>query len=341
MLAVLFFLIWAPLPLLTAAPQRPAPALPGSPAEVRARADRELGLDAGRLARLEQRARETLAELAPRFPGTPSRPIVVTAHRDADSLPAELREHLHEGTPGFVLLGHDEIHLLLDEIAPAPPGDLRTVLRHEMVHVLLDQFAGQRAPLVPRWLHEGLAQVLSDFTYLGTTEEGLVYVMAIGRLPRLSDLERDFPADDLQRRRAYAFARSFTAYLVRETSLETILEAVSRLDDEGFSSAWLRVTHHGLGREMEAWRDHLLNESGAPWRILFNNCFQYLMIAAVGLLAFAAIRRFDRESRIRKRLELAELAETAAAAEAAAESGARPDSSDHADHGTTDGQTPH
>src|SRR5690606_24331841 len=67
------------------------------------------------VAAVQAMAEDGLRRLARHFPGAPERPIRVVVHSARDTLPPELREHLHEGTAGFALLGRDEAYVLLAE----------------------------------------------------------------------------------------------------------------------------------------------------------------------------------------------------------------------------------
>src|SRR5690606_22278453 len=128
------------------------------------------------------------------------------------------------------------------------------------------------AEFVPRWFHEGLAQVLSGDTYLDAKEVSLVTLAAHGRLLRFTDLRENFPGG-LDRRVAYAQSFSFVGYLVRELGLPTLVEA-TRFCNERFwySAGFARVTGDALHHWEARWRRYVLHESGATWRFLFENC---------------------------------------------------------------------
>jgi hypothetical protein len=257
-----------------------------------------------RIATVERLTRSAVTELRQTFPGTPYRGITVVVHADEDSLPEDARRGLHPGTPGMALLGRDEIHIVLDQLGQRGPADVRTVVIHEVVHVLLDQYAGPAAHWVPRWLHEGLAQVLSGDTYLGSREEDLLYPAITDRLLRLTELREDFPDDEDLRRQAYAQAFSFVGYLERRVGLKVVVAAVKRCsDDDWYRGAFARETGYPLTDELQDWEDYLRHGSGADWRFLFNNCFAYLMIGGFVLLALAGIRRWTKDAHHRAKLE--------------------------------------
>ncbi|MGE0142480.1 MAG: hypothetical protein AB7I19_04395 [Planctomycetota bacterium] len=254
--------------------------------------------------RAEEHLRSALTKLAPRFPGTPSRPFDVFLHSGLGSLSTADATHLHPGTPGFAVLGQDRIHILYDQIEPRPPNDLRTVLHHELVHVLVDQFAGDKGRLVPRWLHEGLAQSLSGETYLRAREVDLLTPLVHGRLLPLRALTRDFPDDPTQRRLAYHQSYSFVDWLIRRRGLRDIRQGIlwaTELDN--FIGGFAHVTQVPLIREYERWQQWITHESGAPWLFLFQNCFSYVMILGFVALAYSATRVHAREARTRRRMD--------------------------------------
>ncbi len=57
------------------------------------------------------------------------------------------------------------------------------------------------------------------------------------------------------------------------------------------------------------WIGYLENESGAAFRVVMRNCFSYLMILVVPVLALAVIKRLARDRRAHEKLRAAEEAE--------------------------------
>ena len=260
-------------------------------------------MSAVRLAAIERLVPKALAKVRGPFEGVPSRPFDVVVHRSLDALPEALRSELHPGTPGFAMLGRDEVHLVLDEVQLRPPHDLTTVLAHELVHLLIDQYAGEFAPTVPRWVHEGLAQHLSGETYLGAREDDLLYPAAVGRLSRFRDLARAFPEDEAGRLVAYAQSESFVSFLVRKVGVDVVVEAIRRSTElDGYVGGFALRAGTPLGWFEDEWLLWVRDESGARWRFFFQNCFSYSMIGGLVLLALALIRRLERDDRARRKL---------------------------------------
>jgi hypothetical protein len=117
------------------------------------------------------------------------------------------------------------IFLRSPRIRPGLAEPLHQVLDHEIVHILLGR-AFAHYP-VPRWLQEGVAQVVageytpSKVQQLGTFAEPMSFL----------ELAKGFPADALRARMAYAQSASLVAYLFQEhgtQSLQILIEEMSQ-----------------------------------------------------------------------------------------------------------------
>jgi hypothetical protein len=220
-------------------------------------------------------------------------------------MPAQIRQHLSLRSPGLALLARDEIHIVLDHLKYNPPGDLRTVVEHEVVHVLLDQYVGKAAgPYVPRWFHEGLAQALAESLYLGIREEDIVWRVQQQTHISFGRLVDGFPHDDHDALRlAYGQSFSYVSFLLRKVGLPTLLQiARSCGPSRDFEQTFLGITEKPLVSYEEAWRNYVLNLSGAKYRFILRNCFLLSLAAALPLLAFALVRRLRRDEGYRNKL---------------------------------------
>ncbi|HEX6812600.1 MAG TPA: hypothetical protein VF384_13320 [Planctomycetota bacterium] len=254
-----------------------------------------------------------LVRLREVFAGEPSRPFFVHVHADRDSMPGALAALLHQDSPGFALLGRHQIHIVWGEIRRTG-ANARGVVVHELVHEMLDQFVAPHGALIPRWFHEGLAQTIAGDTYLGAREEDLVGRAATGRLEAFGSLRKEFPTGENLLRVAYGQSYSYVAWLVREYGIESML-AVARATDDltSFERALVWRTGRSMPQLEDAWRDHLMHGSGAPWRVLFDQCFSLLLIAALPVLVLALMRRLRSEQLASARLAEKERAEHGAA----------------------------
>ena len=115
------------------------------------------------------------------------------------------------------------------------------------------------------------------------------------------------------------------SWLVRNHGLEQLLAIAKASDDITPFSSTLAGR---LGRPTvwleEQWRDYLLHGSGAPWRLVFGQCFSLLMLALLPVLVLALRRRLAREAATGRRLVATDAARAAAEAAAAAAAAAAP-----------------
>ena len=245
---------------------------------------------------------EELPALGRTFRGTPKRPFFVHVHASRSSMPESLAVHMHAEASGFTLLGAHQIHLAWAEMRRTSPS-LRGVVVHELVHELLDQYVHPNGARIPRWFHEGLAQHIAGDTYLGAREDDLVWRVGARRLLAFGDLRAGFPADEDELRTAYAQSFSYVSWLAREFGLDSLLAVAAATDDlTSFERALVGRTGRSTLELEDAWKEHLLHASGAPWRVLFDQCFSLLLVGALPLLALAMIRRLAADKRAASRL---------------------------------------
>lgn len=245
---------------------------------------------------VREMVRSELVHLAAVFPGMPKHAFFVHVHADRDSMPEALAAGLHRDSPGFAMLGQHQIHIVWGEIRRTG-ASARGVVVHELVHELLDQFVAPHGALMPRWFHEGLAQTIAGDTYLGAREEDLVGRAMTDRLEPFGSLRKEFPSGETGLRLAYGQSYSFVAWLVREYGMEALLRVARAADDlTSFERALVGRTGRTFPQLEAAWHDHLMHGSGAPWRVLFDQCFSLLLIAALPVLVLALMRRLKSEA---------------------------------------------
>lgn len=252
-----------------------------------------------------QRVREAVASGLPRLQRAFQKPLQrrfhVFVHADREHLPDAMVASLHEDAAGFALLGMHQIHIVRDEI-PGSGSTLAGVVAHELVHELLDQYAGEFGRLIPRWFHEGLAQVLAGDTYLHVREEELVFRLLNRTLLSFEQLRHKFPTTQPSLRIAYAQSYSYVAWLHERYGLPALLRVVAAVDrDISFEGALVGMTQRTTLDLAEAWRDKVLH-SGALWRVLFHSCFDLVLVAILPLLVLALRRRLQSESRAARRM---------------------------------------
>jgi hypothetical protein len=243
-----------------------------------------------------------LVPLQAAFDGEQVERFSVHVHGSRDSMPAHLVAGLHQDSPGFAILGRHQIHLIWGEMIrlAAKPA---AVVRHELVHELLDQYVQPHGALIPRWFHEGLAQLLAGDTYLGAREEDLVWRVAGGSLPSFHSMEDRFPLAPSDVRLAYAQSFSYVAWLSREYGMSLLLRCARYTDRvTSFGRALVGQTGRNSLQLEAAWKDYVVHGSGAPWRVVFGSWFSFLMVMILPILVLALIRRLNAEERAARQI---------------------------------------
>ena len=250
--------------------------------------------------RVDQLSEDAIEQLLPHFPGLVPVPFQLSVHDTMASVPAELSHSFHDNTAGLAALDRGLVLIVLGRCKPRPPDDVATVVRHEVVHILLHQYAGPAGPFVPRWVHEGVAQVLAEATYLGASEEDIVFHAATGNMIAFSRLDRRFPSKPQALRWAYAQSFSFVSFLRRQVGMEGLLRAVRATSEEQrFRDAFYREVGASLVDYEHDWIEYLKTGSGAAQRVLLTSCFGLTLVGFLPVLVLAGRRRWnrDRESR--------------------------------------------
>lgn len=131
---------------------------------------------------------------------------------------------------------------------------------------------------------------------------------ATGTLLEFRDLVDDFPHhDEMRLELAYRQSWSYVSYLRRAIGLDVMLKAAR---DAGkrftFHQTLAGELGHGLLPLQEQWIHWLIHESGAPWRALMRNTFEFCMLLTVPILFLALARKRRRDDLARERLRLAD-----------------------------------
>lgn len=236
------------------------------------------------------------------------RRVLVRCRARVDDYLGDDRNAFRSWTVAYARPERSELVLALDRLRPDPPDDLESVLVHEMVHVVLgdlERSAIDDTRVVPRWLHEGLAQVVAGSRYLGGDDESLWYRAKTDQLMSLSSLTSGFPNDDELLRVAYAQSSSFLAWLDGRVGRDEILAALRswlhgdavNLDAAlaNLDPQWSFTLAEGL------WAEDL--KTFGLFALLRNSCFNVLILLALPLLAIILYKRFRREQRASARLD--------------------------------------
>ena len=143
------------------------------------------------------------------------------------------------------------IYLRSPSIRGGTASPLEQVLDHEIAHVLLGQAFGARR--VPRWLQEGVAQLVAR-EYTPQVTDRIGQGMFGDNLIPLDSLTRGFPDDPIQARLAYAQSADLVAYINNQAGPEAMGVLIREMASGRPFGAALKVATGMTSDELEtAW----------------------------------------------------------------------------------------
>lgn len=181
---------------------------------------------------------------------------------------------------------------------------LETVLDHELVHVLLGRAFGSRS--VPRWLQEGVAQLMAG-EYSAETTSTLARGVFGDSLLSLYELSRGFPKNPLRANLAYAQSADFVAYLRNtygQKALTSLIDELAR--GEAFAPSVRIATGDTVDDIDKAWRARLQTTSFKLTPLMEEGVWWGLGALLVPIAWFAVRRRNRRKIDRWKREEVLE-----------------------------------
>ncbi len=177
------------------------------------------------------------------------------------------------------------------------PRNLRVVLKHELCHIILHQYISR--VIVPRWLDEGIAQVVSGTAgEVGVGRES--DVLRLARKTRgvisLESLKESLPSRPEGALLAYAESREFVRYLINKFGRSRVL-SILRVMREGIPAreAIYKITGSKLQDLEVRWSRTL--EKRDTW---FARLSYYLYEILFGLAALICAYAFLRQIRARR-----------------------------------------
>ncbi len=190
------------------------------------------------------------------------------------------------------------IALDADRLRPWPVGRLQATLTHEICHLALGQFEDDGGEKVrfPRWLDEGVAQWISEDSYLGT-EEQLYQALVVSNLIPFHEIEHGFPARLIHAQLAYQQSKSFVRYLdfrFGEKGVREFLAEFARNLD--VYVAFEAATGERWSDVIQEWKKWL-EFQGSPLGSFLRQAPLFSLGAFLVLLAYLRRRRRDRALR--------------------------------------------
>jgi hypothetical protein len=171
-----------------------------------------------------------------------------------------------------------------------PP--LRTILVHELAHVALRRYLG---PGVPRWFHEGYAQLASG-SWSGSQAWELRFAILAGRIPSLDSVDLDFSRQRVSAEHAYLLAYTAVDEMYRMGGPGGFEYLLERWHDGGDLDRAVRETYGiTLHRFERVWRDHVRERYG--WLLMLTQvtAFWAVLTAVLLILGYWKIRRNRRK----------------------------------------------
>ena len=186
------------------------------------------------------------------------------------------------------------IFLRAPRLRPGTAKPLEQVADHEITHVLVEQsFHG--AP-VPRWLHEGLAQVVAR-EYSEQVTQAISKGMLGDSLLTLGDLVEGFPQDPLRAQLAYAQSADLVAFIRNEFGQDAVQRLLKELAaGSPVRAAFRKATGQSLDQVDAAWRARL-QQSQLWFPPLVSDSVWFAFGGLVLFGGWLRVRRRNRERR--------------------------------------------
>ena len=232
------------------------------------------------------------AEAIPRLSAELEVPIgprmhVVLAHTEEDFKTLQPGK-MPDWADGSAWPSLGRIFLKSPRIRGGTASTLETVFDHEIVHVLLGRAFYPRP--VPRWLQEGMAQLLAK-EYTAEKTDALAKGTLGRNLIGLHELSRGFPRDPARAHLAYAQSADLVAY-IRSThgpdALPTLVREMAK--GERFEMAIRLATSQTIDDLDMAWRSRLTS-SGFSITPLLDEGLWWGLGALLVPLAWLTVRR--------------------------------------------------
>ena len=232
------------------------------------------------------------AEAVPRLAEELQVPVGPTMHVVISHTESQFKElqpgHMPDWADGSAWPSLGWIFLKSHRIRDGTASSLETVFDHEIVHILLGRAFPPKP--VPRWLQEGMAQLLArEFT------ADKVDALAQGTLGRnligLHELSRGFPKGGARAHLAYAQSADLVAYIQNThgpAALPTLVREMAQGED--FEMAIRIATNQSIDELDMAWRERL-TDSGLSLSPLFSEGIWWGLGALLVPLAWLAVRR--------------------------------------------------
>lgn len=186
-------------------------------------------------------------------------------------------------------VAYPQLSLVLLTVNPVHAGqhhDLAEVFRHELAHLALHDAVKGRP--IPRWFNEGFAVFASGESSLVRLQT-LWHATLADRLLSLKQLEKTFPAGEVDVSVAYAEAADVLRFLVRRQDRHRFRALIRRYRQQGgFEDSLSKAYGTDLFTLEHEWREDVAKRY-TFWPILFSGTVVWM--GALGLFVWGYRRR--------------------------------------------------
>jgi len=187
---------------------------------------------------------------------------------------------------------HGWIFLRAPRLRGQTTETLEMVLEHELTHIVLGRAFGSRP--VPRWLQEGLAQLMAG-EYTAETTKTLARGTLGDNLLSLQELSRGFPKNPLRAHLAYAQSADFVAFIRNEYGPSALRKIIAGMAaGKPFAPTIRRATGDLVEEVDQKWRSRL---QASPFQLspLMDEGMWWGLGALLVPMAWFAVRRRNRK----------------------------------------------
>ncbi|MEC9475434.1 MAG: peptidase MA family metallohydrolase [Planctomycetota bacterium] len=247
---------------------------------------------------LQERVSSALLELRTWLGSDSGRRPLLVLVAGQTGLNAALAELGAEAVPAWVpavALSQKGIAIIDLQYLIRQPGKGSATVVHELAHLVLSEAGG----VLPRWVHEGIAQSVARQYPDPSTRHALILLARNRSLLSITDLEKHLPADHYSASLLYAEALLFIDWTRRRWG-EDLHARILDHCQKGvpWAEAFERVSGFTIDEATEQWQQELA-ESDVVFGLLLDLLLSWRGLALLVVIA-AVVQRFRRRARLRQ-----------------------------------------
>lgn len=191
---------------------------------------------------------------------------------------------------GVALYPEQKVILRAASIRLAEVAEIDALIAHELAHIVLAAIRHPESVSQPVWLHEGLAQWVSERLVFDSPYQ-LKLAQKTGALHSFARLEGSFPEEAGGAAIAYQQSESLVRFLVYRMGAERVREVLRRMSEgENFYVAFRRVAGASFYDLETEWHEYIGRFELLPW-VLSNSGAMFFGIAVIAAVGYWFKRR--------------------------------------------------